>query len=732
MNTNINRYDTYHNVISSYLTAIGQLSLATEYALLLKFWSDILPLVEYMLFGRFQNPLPTKTKSTKVVKPMSPELRYILADGVVPEVPQLVNVLDMIKFFKMLENYILSRVWMLDIKELELGKYSEQCANVMNSLSILLKSVHSLELSHRARYLNIIFSIISIYRLFKCKTTADLSTVISEYTGTADLKDVATRYFSGPMLVAWVDSFLANFNLSKHTIQLTIYSGNASSPNGGPSTNALIRDLWAVYNDKSLFNAIKQMAGYFHNGKEIMDIINAVVDCRDIIEGEEVNPFAKYNSADLVHSKLIHFTDKGGKSRVIAIVDWITQSVLSGIHYTLFAILKSVPSDYTFDHKEAIDKILEYGNDNKLTGYTYFSIDLKAATDRMPRVLQSAVLAAILNKLGMPGDAIAKCWLRILDRVFKCDDSIPKHTTAKYAVGQPMGSFTSWTALAITHHYIVNCIIGIPMTRYAIVGDDLVFYGTQSEFDRYTEFMNSIGCIVSAGKTIVSPSVERPTAEFARSFWVDGCKITPIPFGMIYGWLDGKIAFETVLYNLVQQVSLPDLVTLMTRIHSSLLPLEVAILGYYLVRHELALFKDVLAHLSGIVTLPKWFTERTITLIGQACLSTVGNKSAMLFTRASTFMSTFNSQFVVRDPADVTEARQLYFDITNILLANADLLDICNTIQARLAGAEVAIFSTEITGGPLLTRKERNVIVEINDREIKLSKVRKSRITKKE
>lgn len=39
-------------------------------------------------------------------------------------------------------------------------------------------------------------------------------------------------------------------------------------------------------------------------------------------------------------------------------------------------------------------------------GYNFYSIDLSAATDRMPRYLQSLILAQLMNFLGYDGESI--------------------------------------------------------------------------------------------------------------------------------------------------------------------------------------------------------------------------------------------------------------------------------------------------------------------------------------
>lgn len=70
--------------------------------------------------------------------------------------------------------------------------------------------------------------------------------------------------------------------------------------------------------------------------------------------------------------------DKEGKTRVIAILDYFSQTALRGFHSYLFRILKGIPQDVTFDQKRMKDLVSTWVNP------MYYSVDLTAATDRFP------------------------------------------------------------------------------------------------------------------------------------------------------------------------------------------------------------------------------------------------------------------------------------------------------------------------------------------------------------
>lgn len=93
---------------------------------------------------------------------------------------------------------------------------------------------------------------------------------------------------------------------------MSIYSGNASSPNGGASSSNLFKDVAAVGQDTQLASAIIKLASHFEGYNEFGPLMESL-----IINVQLDKDFIK----DAIHSRLFHFTAPGGKSRVIAQVD---------------------------------------------------------------------------------------------------------------------------------------------------------------------------------------------------------------------------------------------------------------------------------------------------------------------------------------------------------------------------------------------------------------------------
>lgn len=67
-------------------------------------------------------------------------------------------------------------------------------------------------------------------------------------------------------------------------------------------------------------------------------------------------PFKQLSSGQPLR-RLAFFADKEGKSRVIAILDYFSQTVLKGLHSYLFRALRKIPQDMTFDQGAFVDRV---------------------------------------------------------------------------------------------------------------------------------------------------------------------------------------------------------------------------------------------------------------------------------------------------------------------------------------------------------------------------------------
>jgi len=207
--------------------------------------------------------------------------------------------------------------------------------------------------------------------------------------------------------------------------------------------------------------------------------------------------------------------DQAGKARIVAMPSFWIQLCLRPLHDSIFRFLKSVPQDGTYNQLGPLN--LLRANPNK--GHDFSCYDLSAATDRLPIDLQ----VSILNCLGLDGDL----WKDLIDLPWQFHGS-----EYRYSVGQPMGAYSSWGMLALTHHLIVKhaaARVGISeFTAYAVLGDDIVINHNLVAAE-YMRIMDTLGVKINPNKSIISSEV----IEFAKRFVTPSIDLSPIGAGAI-------------------------------------------------------------------------------------------------------------------------------------------------------------------------------------------------------
>lgn len=214
--------------------------------------------------------------------------------------------------------------------------------------------------------------------------------------------------------------------------------------------------------------------------------------------------------------------EAAGKVRAFAMVDAWTQWSLAPLHEEMFRILKHLPCDGTFDQ---LKPVLNYR-----AWPSAYSLDLTAATDRLPMDIQVELMSKLF------GADLASHWKELLvDRDYLAVNAkYGVNTVVRYAVGQPMGALSSWASLALIHHAIVNISAwisgvtpkGVLYTNYAILGDDLVV-GDYKVMRVYLRVCRVLGVEIGIHKSLMSRS--GTTVEFAKRTLHNGVDVSPIP-----------------------------------------------------------------------------------------------------------------------------------------------------------------------------------------------------------
>ncbi|KAG9289515.1 hypothetical protein G9A89_000611, partial [Geosiphon pyriformis] len=287
-------------------------------------------------------------------------------------------------------------------------------------------------------------------------------------------------------------------------------------------------------------------------------------------------------------ARLHYLPEKAGKVRVIAILDFWSQWALRPLHDFLFTLLKALPEDGTFDQRGAAESLIQ-------------QVESSAATDTLPYKLGEILLAFIFGP-----ETSASVFRLLRDRYFHVPApsgqlkgsklvGIPSGvTTIRWETGQPMGAYSSFAILALTHHALVQYSafrvllndwlcegIFVPPQSYKwfgdyrVLGDDLVIACPEVAAE-YLKVMGEFGVPISKPKSYTS---NEGFMEFAAKAWKGGVELSPASFkdalvchtGPTYGVRD-KVAMSL---RLIQEGWLSE--------HSNLL---MARLRLFLTPHE--------------------------------------------------------------------------------------------------------------------------------------------------
>jgi len=176
-----------YTLYSSLLTILkNNLKLTDELKLLLEdIQNGLEKMTKFMIEDRFNTPQKKKPTRKKIKNNIDADVLVLFGEGPKPKSkkPSL-QMLDIIKFFKTLENFIIKRGDLLyEIETLKLGQFSTVASEVIANLQTLLLSSLTLDNNSRKLLLDYLFSLIAIYRHFKVKALPDVSTISGEYEG---------------------------------------------------------------------------------------------------------------------------------------------------------------------------------------------------------------------------------------------------------------------------------------------------------------------------------------------------------------------------------------------------------------------------------------------------------------------------------------------------------------------------------------------------------------------
>lgn len=343
-----------------------------------------------------------------------------------------------------------------------------------------------------------VLTVLSIFRSFSTKVKPDLGTITAPFHGisrTLEIEGVAKAWVGGDLRLPPITGFISDSAgpiakratwgapvdafalLGYPRVALRVLNTLLTSKGGGAYAFSLLA-LWCLY----LVPFILQVIMFGSNSRFPLGRLSVVYD-------------------------------QAGKARIVALANWWIQLSLLPLHKSIFRLLKTKECDGTFNQLAPLKRLMS----NPQIGEKFSCFDLSSATDRIPVQVQ----VQILNAIGVDGYA----WQELLSFPY-----FYKGEPVEYSVGQPMGAYSSWAMLALTHHLIVMLAasrLGIrEFSSYAVLGDDIIINDDDVAAE-YLDIMNVLGVGINASKSIVSDRF----GEFAKRYVSPTFDISPIGSG---------------------------------------------------------------------------------------------------------------------------------------------------------------------------------------------------------
>lgn len=358
---------------------------------------------------------------------------------------------------------------------------------------------------------------------------------VPDYTPITSSQGHINHYFTH-YADKYLDDFISELNIKSFDYEWKeFHFTSKSGPNGHALWTSML-DYQLIRDIPSLFESIKTLGG--SKLSEVMDKLSFPGFA------EEFNKFVAMkpsNSNNLKFRRLVNFSDKEDKVRIIAILDYFSQTALKSLNDSLFKILRTIPQDCTHEQGKPFSGKYNLGICDK--GHHFTSIDLTSATDRFP----ISVIKKVLSKL-VPHN-VADAWENIMVGHPFLVPNRKGSSFVRYGRGNPMGAYSSWASFALAHHFImyIACrMSNIPFkkAKYAILGDDIIIGNDLLDMN-YRILLRSIDVPFNQSKTHKSFI----GYEFAKRLFYNGDEVSPLPLNGLFHNRNSFIRMGLILFD---------------------------------------------------------------------------------------------------------------------------------------------------------------------------------------
>lgn len=246
-------------------------------------------------------------------------------------------------------------------------------------------------------------SLFGSYRVMSILGKTKLESIYGPFTGKSesvlDLISISISFSKdSPVFFSRLDLSKIKKNLAPRTLVLS----HKASPSNSMSYQGILSDYYLLTRGNS------EQKNIYNNILSYLDILKSEYSLsrwNQITSGLE-SLVSQLDFKNLKFKKSINYSnglsqfaikeEAAGKIRVFALIDSISQSLLRPLHDYLFAVLKVIPNDGTFDQDLSVQRSIEKA---KSYGGAY-SFDLSSATDRLPRSLTGSILESLVGLEG--------------------------------------------------------------------------------------------------------------------------------------------------------------------------------------------------------------------------------------------------------------------------------------------------------------------------------------------
>nr|WOG33771.1 RNA dependent RNA polymerase [Phomopsis asparagi Magoulivirus 1] len=195
----------------------------------------------------------------------------------------------------------------------------------------------------------------------------------------------------------------------------------------------------------------------------------------------------------------------GGKGRGVTVADkWM--AVLSPLHKT------------TYDHLTGSSWLLRgeakpgrFRRFRRVKGEVFVSGDYESASDN----LRVEVADALIDVMQSNATRIPSTVWNVARNFLRCKVLYPDLETPMDSEGQMMGNLFCFPLLCLQNYVAFRFVFGTEVP-VKINGDDIVFRSSRRQYERWAEFVSSVGLVLSRGKTLVSEKYFSLNSAF---FW---------------------------------------------------------------------------------------------------------------------------------------------------------------------------------------------------------------------